>query len=196
MRKCIAIIFVWGLISTSSVLAQDAPLGLKWSSTVDSVRQTGIELKEAGSDAYGTGFSANKLSKALADQETTLLSFGYNDKLWRIVILSQNFANDPMGVVVRNRYQELLGILTDKYGKPVGHHRLGESIYSEPRFFLTGIQGGNSFWYSDFKASELDIQIGILATSGSDARWRIIYEYKPLKAIFEQSKKVREKGSL
>lgn len=196
MRKCVYIAVVWGLISTSAVLAEDAPLGLTWSSTPDSIRQSGIELKESGSDAYGAGFSANKLPKALADQETTLLSFGYNDKLWRIVVLSRNFANDPMGIGVRNRYQELLGILTDKYGKPVAHHRLGESIYSEPRFFLTGIQGGNSFWYSDFTAPELNIQIGILATSGSDARWRIIYEYKPLKTIFEQSKKVREKGSL
>src|SRR5690348_15357816 len=123
------------LIGTEA-FAQDAPLGFAWSASVNSVKEAGIELKESGGDAYGVGFAAYKISKALADQDATLLSFGHNDKLWRIVVISKEFSNDPMGTSVRNRYQELLGILSEKYGKPAVHHTLGDSIYSEPKYFL------------------------------------------------------------
>lgn len=170
-------------------------MGFTWSATSDSIKQAGIELKESGVDAYGVGFWVNKLAKALADQETTLVSFGHNDKLWRIVVVSREFSNDPMGIAVRSRYKELLDILTEKYGKPTIHHTLGDSIFSDPKYFLAGIRGGNSFWYSDLETADLNIQIGIIASSSSDARWRIIYEYKPLKAIFDQPKKrARKRG--
>lgn len=196
MRKLITVVGICACLSMSAALGQDAPLGLTWSATSESVRQAGVDLKESGTDAFGAGFSANKLSKALADQETTLLSFGHNDKLWRIVVVSKEFSNDPMGIAVRNRYKELLDILTEKYGKPKTHHTLGDSIYADPKYFLAGVRGGNSFWYSNFNTADIDIQIGILASSSSEARWRVIYEYKPLKVIFDQAKKGREKGAL
>lgn len=196
MRYASLAVGILSCVFASSAFSQSAPLGLEWSAAADSLRQTGIDLKESGTDAYGVGFSANKLPKVLADQETALLSFGHNDKLWRIVVVSKDFSNDPMGLAVRNRYNDLLGILSEKYGKPKNHHTLGSSIFSEPEYFLAGIQGGKSFWYSDYTTADLNIQIGIVATSSSDARWRIIYEYKALKAVFEQSKRGREKGAL
>lgn len=196
MNKVATLIFSCVILWTSNVLAQEAPLGLHWSASAEALKQAGIDLKKSGSDDFGVGFVAQKVPEGLANQETTLLSFGYDDKLWRIVIVSKSFPNDPAGNAVRNRYDELVRILGEKYGKAGVHQVLGESIYSEPRYFLAGIEGGNSVWYSNFETSDLFIQIGILAATSSDARWRIIYEYKPLKTIFVQEKKGREKGRL
>ena len=196
MNKVAILIFSCALLSTQNVMAQEAPLGLHWSASAETLKQAGIDLKESGSDDFGVGFVAQKVPEGLSDQETTLLSFGYNDKLWRIVIVSKSFPNDPTGIAVRNRYAGLVRILSEKYGKPKVHQILGGLIYSEPQYFLAGIEGGNSFWYSNFETSDLFIQIGILAATSSDARWRIIYEYKPLKETFVRAKKGREKGRL
>jgi hypothetical protein len=196
MRKFAIATIIFILVGSSEALAQDAPIGLTWMASEASLKQAGIELKETGNDSYGVGYTASKLPKALADQQMTLLSFGHNDKLWRIVIISKEFTDDPMGVAVRNRYDQLIAILSEKYGRPKTHQTLGDSIYAEQKYFLAGVRGGNSFWYSNFDTTQLFIQMGIVASSNSEARWRIIYEYKPLKAIFERDKRSEEKGNL
>ena len=196
MSKLISMLLIWMMAAASVAFAQDAPLGLAWSASAEALKQAGVDLKEMEADSFGKGFEARKLSKALADQESTFLSLGNNDKLWRIVVISKEFANDPMGIAIKRRYKDILDILTEKYGQPKSHHTLGDSIYSEPKYFLAGIRGGNSFWYSDFSTSDVDIQIGIFASTSSEARWRIIYEYKPLRKVFDQSKRGREKSAL
>ena len=137
-----------------------------------------------------------KLEKAVADQEATLLSFGFNDKLWRILIVSREFKNDPHGTEVLVRYRELSSVLSEKYGKPKELHRLGGSIYSEPRYFLAGIRGGESSWYSNFDSRTLFIQLGITASDSSTGRWRLIYENKSMRKEFDASKRTKEKGAL
>ncbi|MGY3563968.1 hypothetical protein ACVWXP_007293 [Bradyrhizobium sp. USDA 4463] len=137
-----------------------------------------------------------RLPQAIADAEVVYGSFGYDDKLFRIVIVSKPFANDPFGNGVLNRYTALLGILTEKYGRPAQTHRLGDSIYAEQRYFVSGVQSGRTFWYSNYSTAELSVQLGIIADDGSTARWKIIYENLPLTTMFEQSKRTKEKGSL
>jgi hypothetical protein len=174
----------------------EAPFGFNWAASVEDLRAAGIELKDFGGNAFGTSYSASKLPKILADEDTTLVSFGFNNKLWRIIAISNQFENDPYGIAVKNRYQELLGVLAEKYGKPTSVHRLGGSIYSEPRYFISGIRGGESSWFSNFSTSDLDVQLNISASDGSSARWRIIFENKPLRRTFESDRKDREKRAL
>lgn len=173
-----------------------APLGLKWGSSVEAMRAEGIELKEFPSKEYGISFIATKLNKTLADQSTTFLSFGLNNKLWRVVIVSRDFNNDPSGSAVVGRYSELAASLKEKYGKPTTVQQLGGSIYSQPRYFLSGIRGGESKWYSNYKTPDMQIQLGLIASDGSTGAWRLIYENLPLSMIFEASKKDNEKEKL
>ena len=138
---------------------------------------------------------ASKFEKAIVDQDKVLLSFGLNDKLWRVVIVSRNFSNDPFGSAVLARYNELSNVLSEKYGKPKQNHRLGQSIYAEQRYFLTGIRGGESRW-SSFSDADLRAMLLIGANDGSTGYWSLVYEYKPLGKVFEESKLTKEKGSL
>jgi len=173
-----------------------APLGLKWGASVEDLKQAGVDLKDFQNKDFGVSYIASKLNRSLADQEAAILSFGYDDKLWRIVINSRDYSNDPSGNAVLSRYSELSEALKEKYGKPSVVHRLGDSIYSQSHYFLAGIRGGESKWFTNFKTPDLQIQLGLFATDNSTGSWRLIYEYKPLLILFEASKKSSEKDKL
>ena len=191
------IIFTLAFVSSSAHSEPDAPFGLTWGAGVEDARKIGVELKETGKNTeFGVAYTASKLPKVLSDQETTLLFFGFNDRLWRILAASKSVSNNPYGTTVKDRYQELVSILAEKYGKPSSFHKLGDSIYSQPEHFLAGIRGGNSSWFSNFNTSELDVQLGIRATDSSTANWVLIFENKALKKSFELDRKGKEKGAL
>lgn len=176
--------------------ATDAPIGLVWGSSSAEVQAKGIELKEIEGTDFGKSYLASKLEKTLADQSAALLSFGFNDKLWRVLITSRPFSEDPAGSAAVARYDELASLLSDKYGKGTQVHRLGESIYAQSGYFVAGIRGGQSRWFTNFDNSNLFIQLGLTASDSSTATWRLIYENKIFRRDFEASKRSREKGTL
>ncbi|SDH44418.1 hypothetical protein SAMN05216338_1009102 [Bradyrhizobium sp. Rc2d] len=183
-------------LAQAQVSATDAPIGLVWGSSSAEVRAKGIELKEIEGTDFGKSYLASKMEKALADQSAALLSFGFNDKLWRVLITSRPFGEDPTGSAAVARYTELASLLSDKYGKGTQVHRLGESIYAQSGYFVAGIRGGQSRWFTNFETSNLFIQLGLTASDSSTATWRLIYEYKTFRRDFEASKRSREKGTL
>jgi hypothetical protein len=196
LYQLVLCIFFLGAACINAHAQEEAPLGLLWGNSSSDLRTRGVELAEYSKSEFGKGFLANKFEKAIADQDKVLLSFGFNDKLWRITILSREFPNDPFGSAVTGRYNELVSVLSEKYGKPMQYHRLGESLYSEQRYFLSGIEGGKSRWFSNFETLNLFVQLAITANNSSTGHWQLIYEYKPLKKGFEESKRSQEKGSL
>jgi hypothetical protein len=183
-------------LSAAQTPSQDAPLGLSWGISSGALRDSGVELSDFQGTDFGKSFIGSKIDKALADQSAALLSFGFNDKLWRIVITSRNFTDDPTGSAVLARYNELSSVLSEKYGKPKEVHRLGDSIYAQQRYFVAGINGGKSSWFSNFETPTLFIQLGVTASDGSTSGWRLIYENKALKKEFDASKRLKEKGTL
>jgi hypothetical protein len=189
---------VIAVLSAEFALAQatDAPIGLAWGASSSEIQAKGVVLKEIEGTDFGKSFSASNMDKALADQSAAILSFGFNDKLWRVLITSRPFSNDPAGSAVISRYNELAGVLSEKYGKPNQVHKLGGSIYAQSAYFLAGIRGGDSRWFSDFDTQSLFIQIGLLANDSSTGNWRLIYENKLLRRDFDASKRSREKGNL
>lgn len=176
--------------------ATDGPIGLVWGSSSAEVQAKGVELKEIEGTDFGKSYLASKMEKALADQSAALLSFGFNDKLWRVLITSRPFSEDPAGSAAVARYDELASLLSDKYGKGTQVHRLGESIYAQSGYFVAGIRGGQSRWFTNFDTSNLFIQLGLTASDSSTAMWRLIYENKIFRRDFEASKRSREKGTL
>jgi hypothetical protein len=174
----------------------DAPLGLSWGMSTSDVRDRGADLVEMKDSEYGKTFGITKLERAVADQEFAYLSFGFNDKLWRIMIISHAFKNDPHGTAVLSRYNQLSDILTEKYGKPKQVHRLGDSIYSESRYFFAGIRGGNTKWFSNFETPTIFVQLGISAEDSSTGNWILFYQFKPLEKEFQSAKRAKEKGTL
>jgi hypothetical protein len=173
-----------------------APLGLEWGLSQEETKKLGVELTSQADDSYGKAVVFTKLPQTIADADVVLGSYGYDDRLYRIVILSKQFPNDPYGNAVLARYSSLSAILSEKYGRAAQTHQKGDSIYAEQRYFISGIQGGKTYWYSNYSAPDLLIQLGIIAEDSSTGRWRIIYENKALTDSFEKSKRAKEKGTL
>jgi hypothetical protein len=201
MRMIIFAAFITGLAITPSARAQDAdrnaaPFGLIWAASVADIRALGIELEEFPSKEFGASYFATKLPKVISDVETVFVTFGYDDKLWRVGALSKNFSNDPSGTSVRSRYNELSGVLAEKYGKGHQFHSLDTTVWKKSDEFIMGISVGRSNWYTNFDTNLLSIQLGIIANDMSTARWRIIMENKPLRENFEAGKKAHEKNAL
>lgn len=182
------------------VLAQKAdlegPLGLTWGFSADQVRALGVDLKDGPPSDFGVSYAATKLPRAVSDQELAFVSFGYDDKLWRVMAISRPFSSDPSGTNIKSRYQELSTILAEKYGKPLSVQSLGDSIYKQPQYFLAGINGGHSSWYSNYETPKLFVQLSLAAESSSTGRWRIIFEEKSLRQAFDLARKAKEKGAL
>ncbi len=200
MRRLLAFIALLSALSLPAYAqnqsSAEAPLGLAWGASIAEIQSKGVDLKEIGATDWGKAFVATKIDRALSDQAAAVLFFGHTDKLWRIVINGRPNSDDPFGNNVLARYTELQGILTEKYGSPRQHHRLGGSIYKEPKYFISGVRGGETSWYSNFETSALTIQLAISATDSSTGNYRLIYENKDLQKGFESSKRSKEKGSL
>jgi hypothetical protein len=187
--------FVSGIASAQP--QQDAPLGLTWGTSSTEVRSQGVELTETSGTTFGRSLTAKNLEKAISDQEMALLSFGFNDKLWRVLIVSRQFDNDPHGNNVLARYADLANLLSEKYGKPQQFHHLGESsFYKKSENFIWGIHQGETHWYTNFESAALFVQLGLTSEGNATSHWRLIYENKALRKEFEAAKRTREKGSL
>jgi hypothetical protein len=182
--------------SPPQIQDESAPLGLTWGSTSEEITAQGIELKPFPQKDFGETYLATKLPRALSDQETAALSLGFDNKLFRVAIISRAYENDPSGGAIRSRYAELLATLSEKYGKPYSVQNLGDSIYGQSEYFIAGINGGHSSWYSIYETPRMTIQLGLIADSSSTGRWRIIFEEKSLKKAFDLARKTKEKGAL
>jgi hypothetical protein len=196
---CLWLLFLVAGPCADRVVAQEAeaPFGLAWGRSVEDIKTLGVDLTpyKESKDA-GDSYIASKLPKSISGQESTYLSFGFNNKLWRIAAASTAFENDPYGSAAKARYAELSTVLTEKYGKGSTVERLGEGLYSEPKNFTYGINLGESHWATQFETPTMSITLALFAQDISSLRWVLIYENKALRAIFEKDQKAQEKGSL
>jgi hypothetical protein len=79
--------------------------------------------------------------------------------------VSSPFENDPYGGSAQNRYDELIGVLAEKYGTGDSVHKLGDGLYKEPNFFVAGIRQGETVWFTNFANSDLFIRwVSLLQT--------------------------------
>jgi len=118
--KCVLVIGAILFALVAGAAPQDkesvAPFGLEWGMSTAQVKGLGVDLAERPEKEFGQTYTATKVPKILSDVALVVLSFGYDDKLWRIVAVSKNFDNDPYGSAVQSRYDELARLLGEKYG--------------------------------------------------------------------------------
>jgi hypothetical protein len=192
------IIALIGLLSLP-VNAQDtpAPFGLSWLLTAEQVRELGVSLNEAATADFGTSYTATNLPKALADLETVFLSFGYDDRLYRVAAISREFSNDQYGISVRKRYDELAAALGKAYTPGEKHHRPStDSFFGKPENFSYALSRGEAYWFSLFSSSEADIELSVGGSGSSDAYWRLIYTHRQGEAVFAKGKAAKETDAL
>lgn len=199
MTKIVAAVAIVLTHWSGSAFAADgppAPFGLEWGMSTADADALGVKLTPAEKKDGTKYFEATAVPKVLADMEHVFLDFGYSGKLWKIVAISKPFENDPYGGKVLERYTEVLTLLQEKYGKGRSVHKRGDSIYAEPQYFLSGIQQGRSWHYTDFESTNVAVQLAIRARGNDSGFWILFYENRPLALEYEKERKEREKKSL
>lgn len=182
--------------SCQEAIRNAAPFGLSWGMSATELRALGAELSEPKDSDFGVSYTATRLPKVLTDVETIHLSFGYDDKLWRVATVSREFSNDPYGGALRQRYDELSRVLAEKYGRGTQFHHDDPNQYAGPDDFLMNVRMGRAWHYTDYETDQLTIQLGVGALSSSDGYWRLIFANKVLRKGFKQRKVTHEKEAL
>lgn len=172
-----------------------APFGLDWAISKEDLEARGIKLTPLESHDGSKRFRASGLTKLVAGVEGVLLDFGFDNRLWKATAISEDL-NDPYGLKVKTRYEELNTILTQKYGKGRERHHTGGSIYDEPRYFLAGLSNGNGWHFTFYEALGLSIEISVRAKDSDTGFWGLIYHNTELEKGYEKAKAEHEKGAL
>ena len=194
----ILLVLIFGFIALPASAQQvPAPFGLTWLASAQEIETLGVKLTEVTMADFGESYSATSLPKALSDLETVVLSFGYDDQLYRVGAISREFENDQYGIRVRERYEELRTALSRTYKAGTQRHVAStDSFFGKPDNFLYSLYKGEAYWYSLFSSSEADIELSLDATGSSDGYWRVIYTHRAAASTFAQGKSEKETDAL
>lgn len=178
--------------------AQDAaPFGLQWLASKSEVQALGVSLSPVKETDYGTSFSATGLPKALSDMETAILSFGYNDQLWRIVAFGREFKNDQYGSAAKARYAEIAASLAKSYKVIDRNERPpADDFYAKPENFSYALSQNEAYWYSLYASPVADIELSLDAAALQNTYWRLIYSHRGGEQEFRTAKGAAEAEAL
>lgn len=201
-RRTVLGLAVLGLDPLCSALAQDdaasrAPFGLTWGSSAQEVQALGVTLTEnAALRDYGRSYEAKNLDRVLSDTSNVLLSFGWRDKLIRVFALGRPVPNDPYGGQVIARYEELIGTLTERYGRPRIVDQRDTEMWKAPNEYIASIKQGRAARFAAFSTATVQVELSVRAQDYDTARYAIIFEYRPGMQDFGTDKKAREREAL
>lgn len=182
--------------STGAQQVMVAPFGLEWGISKKEIEGRGVKLNQAPSSERSQRFTATGLSKLVAGVETVLLDFGFDDKLWKVIAVGEDYPNDPYGFKVKTRYAELSNLLAEKYGKGAATHSIGDSFYGKAENFLYGIMNGKLWHFTTYNHDGVNIELSVRAKSSDAGYWVLIYNNVDLEKEFEKAKANHEKGAL
>lgn len=173
----------------------DAPFGLAWGKSVAEIKALDVVLEPIEKTEHGVNFRASNLPKRISDLGHVVLSFGFQDRLYRVAAVSEEFENDPYGASVKSRYKSLKSILEKKYGSGQTNHQRSD-LWNEPDEFLMGLKTGRAWHYTNYRTENVSIQLGIRAISSSSAVYIIIYEENSIKKEVLKQEKANEEDAL
>jgi len=176
-----------------------APMGLLWLAPVSEieylrVRLTSIQLKD-----YPNTYKATNLPKPIADFRETMLSFGHQDSLWRILSYGNFIEDDSSASKGLAMYRKYYAMLDKKYGNAEDFYTPAVFNIEEPvpnddgttsmairqvemdigdAGFLEKLASGEAVLYSTFNNKEIAVTLALLANGNNQSF--IVIDYKNL----------------
>lgn len=162
------------LTATMTTAAEiEAPFKLRWGMSVEEVEQIGTKMTETN-EGIGKSFYADGIDTSLGDTRSIQLSFDLNNKLLRILVVSDDFKVDPLGENLMRRYAEINKILEKKYGKGEVYHKT-DKIYSDPIFFFENIMKSRSHYFTTYTKGDLYLENIVDARSMAMGYYKLDY---------------------
>jgi len=177
--KPILIALLCAFVVPHAAADESAPFGLTWGMSVEKLREAGVQLRPLQDDETGRRYSTHDLPKLLGDIDEVILSFGGNDRLYRIEAISRDYLHDLDGSRTRARYEALSRALAAKYGAGKETHDINKP-WDSPEHFLMGINLGSSRYYTDFEGKNVAVRLTIKAKRRDIGTYVLIYRHKEL----------------
>lgn len=192
--------------STAQIITRSmaAPFGLVWGATINETKNQGIILTPVGEKDYVNNFSATKLPKTVSAFDKVDLTFGEENKLWRIIAYGKLLDDDADASKVLREYKIYSALLAKKYGHKqefftpaqidvIEKDAKGKDITVQKDApignpdFLNQLQQGTATLYSTYYNDEVGAALAI--NVDGDKKSYIVIDYKNLKILEAQENK-------
>lgn len=184
---------------------QAAPFGLIWGATINETRNQGIVLTAIEEKDYVNSFSAAKLPKPVSDIDKVDVTFGEENKLWRILAYGKLLDDDASASKVLREYKIYSALLAQKYGHKQEFFTPAQIDVTEKDAqgkdvtvqkdapignpdFLNQLQQGNAVLYSTYYNDEVGAALAINVDGAKKSY--IVIDYKNLKILEAQEKQM------
>lgn len=176
-----------------------APFGLVWGASSEAIKVLGVRLAPALEKDYVQSFDATYLPKAIQDFRKTVLTFGQEDELWRILSYGEFITDDKSASLVLAQYKKYYNMLSKKYGNAKEFYtpkiiQVEKIVDYKPQTidvpqqignpdFLSQLESGEAVLYATFE----DATVGAALSVNVDGNGQsyILLDYKNLK-LFKQ----------
>lgn len=189
------------------VVYDKAPLGLLWLAPKSEIEYIKVRLEPVEIKDYPNSYKATNLPKPLSDFRETMVSFGKEDSLWRIISYGDFIDDDSTASKGLKQYERYYGLLDKKYGNAEEYYTPAVTNVEElvPNSdgttstaikqvemekgddgFLEKLASGESVLYSTFYNEKVSVTLALFANGQSQSF--IVIDYKNI----ELQKKVNE----
>lgn len=192
--------------STAQIVTRSmsAPFGLVWGASINETKNQGIILTPIEEKDYVNNFSATKLPKPISAFNKVDLTFGEENKLWRIIAYGKFLDDDASASKVLREYKIYSALLAQKYGNKqefftpaqidvVEKNEKGKDVTISKEApignpdFLNQLQQGTATLYSTFHNDEVGAALAINVDGNKKSY--IVIDYKNLKILKAQENK-------
>jgi hypothetical protein len=192
-------IAIFLIFITANATAQDlaAPFGLEWGMSRAETLKLGVQIEQEERRVEGIYAAVTNLPQVLADTESVLLYYGFDDELSRITSISKKWRRDKRGTNIRSRFQELRALLTQKYGPPGRNIDIvpRSRFYQRDENFAYSISQNERMHVARWDNDYLEIVLG-MAAQHEDTYYMLSYDFKPLAGKAERALEQQEEGAL
>lgn len=184
-----------------SAFWEPAPFGLKWLAPIKEIRALHVRLQQVEVKDAPNTYAVHNLPKPVNAFRDVLISFGYNNSLWRIAAYGKFIKDDSSASKGVAEYKKYYNLLSEKYGnaqefyspaienvEEVVPHDDGTSTTSLKQRaieigdvgFLKKLMSGEATLYATFENETIGVTLALLADG--EGQTYIIVDYKNLTA--------------
>lgn len=178
-----------------------APFGLSWQANETDIKNMGVVLTPTQQEDYVNSFIATQLPKEAKGFRIVQLSFGEENKLWRIIAYGDFIDDEADASQGLKLYKMYARLLNQKYGKqqefytpavttvekeviiqgrPTKQSEQVEEKIGNPNF-LSQLQQGTASLYSTFEGNGIGAALAL--NVDGEGKSYIIIDYKYLKTL-------------
>ena len=185
-----------------------APFGLLWGETYEETLSSGVTLTRTEEKDFVNSFIATQLPKPIKTMRYVVVTFGEENKLWRIISYGEFIKDTPDAAKILKEYRHFYDMLNQKYGHAeqtyvpkitqvtqtvdLGHGKTKQEIENveEPignPNFLSQLQNGEADLFASFYNNEVGAALSVNVDGNGNSY--LILEYKNLNIFQAQQDK-------